>query len=504
MPGKIDLPDLGRSGLISIHDATRSLCAVALGSDGSRAWFLIVEGLGARLPLDGETSGRLMFLAGECAGVLLHRDLPAGGRARARPRFAGWPVLRDIEGREDEEATSRRIGSRFLVARLLRATVDDDFAIDPKAMAEQVTAVARELTGVPPDDPEQLLWDAVLRGLDRGDWRVLSAATRALARSVELQGHHHGARELYEIAHHAAVAGGSLVEAAECARMLGRLFRWRGEWDEAIRWYEAARAAVRLEADSATEAVVLDGLASAVRDKGNLPRARELLQEGLLIAQESGDDYALASIHHTFMSVERLSGRLAHAVAHGWRAVNLHPEEEKRHFVLVSLAGCLAEMGELNTAEDSYAIVAERVQRTDWRCAALVMLAHISALRGDRPMFEERLERHSRAGWRESASTPVHAQTLQYLGLSWLALGETGPARTWLERARDYAQEHGVNQVYFECESALAGLDSTGATPAVASVGAEAAEVAPGDPLPADLAEIRGEIGALRRELAPV
>ena len=143
VPGKIDLPDLGRSGLISIHDATRSLCAVALGSDGSRAWFLIVEGLGARLPLDGETSGRLMFLAGECAGVLLHRDLPAGGRARARPRFAGWPVLRDTEGRENEEATSRRIGSRFLVARLLRATVDDDFAIDPKSTKSTSSASPR-------------------------------------------------------------------------------------------------------------------------------------------------------------------------------------------------------------------------------------------------------------------------------------------------------------------------------------------------------------------------
>ena len=260
---------------------------------------------------------------------------------------------------------------------------------------------------------------------------------------------------------------------------------------------------MRLEADGATEAVVLDGLASAVRDKGNLPRARELLQEGLLIAQESGDDYALASIHHTFMSVERLSGRLAHAVAHGWRAVNLHPEEEKRHFVLVSLAGCLAEMGELDAAEDSYAIVAERVQRTDWRCAALVMLAHISALRGDRPMFEERLERLSRAGWRESASTPVHAQTLQYLGLSWLALGETGPARTWLERARDYAQEHGVNQVLrVRVRARRAGQH--GGHPGRRFRRSGGCRGGPGGSPPRGLAEIRGEIGALRRELAPV
>ena len=92
VPGKIDLPDLGRSGLISIHDATRSLCTVALGSDGSRAWFLIVEGLGARLPLDGETSGRLMVPRRRMCG-----RAPASGSARGRPR-PGQAAVRRLAG----------------------------------------------------------------------------------------------------------------------------------------------------------------------------------------------------------------------------------------------------------------------------------------------------------------------------------------------------------------------------------------------------------------------
>jgi tetratricopeptide (TPR) repeat protein len=504
VPGKLDVPDVDRSGPIPIHDAGRSLCAVALGSDGTKAWFLVADGLNTRLPLDRETSGQLMFIAGECAGVLLHRDLPAGTRGRPRQRFAGWPVLRDIEGHEDDEATNRRIGGRFLVARQLRAVYDDDFAVDPAAFAQQLDAVGRELTRIPQDDPERPLWDEVLRGLDAADWGLLAEATLALAGHVESQEHLHGARELYALANGIAAAAGAPTAAMESARLLARLLRRKGEWDEAVRWYEGARAAARVEGDRTTEAVVLDGWASTVVDKGNLPGARALLHEGLTAANESGSHWAIASIHHTLMRVERLSGRLPQAVAHGWRAVTLFPQEEKRYFALVSLAACFVEMRELDAAEDSYTIVLERVDRPDFRFAAFEMLAHVSALRGDRAEFEKRLARVESAGWRERASTPVHAQILQHHGLSWKALGDREAARAWLTRARDYAQEHGVNQIYFECDQAISELENAGATPVSAPFGAT--EATPSDPVlaAADLAEIRVGVGALRRELASV
>jgi hypothetical protein len=244
-------------------------------------------------------------------------------------------------------------------------------------------------------------------------------------------------------------------------------------------------------------------MASAVRDRGNLPRARALLHEGLTAAQESGDDSALGSVHDTLMTVEMLSGRLPHAAAHGWRAVNLLQEEE-RYNALVSLAGCFFGMDELEAAEDSYAIVLQRGVRPDNRCIALEMFAHIAAVRGDRRQFEERVECHDLSEWRGLTNPRIYAHTLQYRGLSWRALGDLTAARAWLERARDYAQEHGVNQVFFDCETSLAELESTGATPAHASF--DAAEAAPGDPgpAPAELAAIRIGVGALRRELAPV
>jgi tetratricopeptide (TPR) repeat protein len=511
VPGKLDLPDVDRGTTIPLHESGRSLCAVALGSDGARAWFLVADGMAARVPLDRDTSGQLMFHAGECAAIVLHRDLARDATrwAQQRERFAGWPVLRDIEGREFDDAASRRIGGRFLVARVLRALVDDDLAMEPVALAQQIEGVSRELSRIPLDEPERPLWDDLLRALEHADLAGVSHAAFALAKRVEEEGHVHGACELLTLAHRVAVAASVPSEAAESARLLGRLCRRRGEWDEAIRWYEGARAAARVGGERTIEAIAMDGLASVVRDKGNLPAARELLLEGLEVARESGDDFPLACVHHSLMTVEQRSGRLQQAVAHGWRAVNLHRQEESRYWVLVSLAGCLVKMGELDAAEDSYAVVAERVKLADWRFASLENLAHISALRGHRETFEARAWLADEADWRAAASVPVHAQILQYRAMSWEALDEHERARAWFVRARDYAQEHSVNQVLFQAEAAIDRLDQkdgAAPNPGSRSPAHEAmAEAAPSGPelSPTELAEIRGGVGAMRRELAP-
>jgi hypothetical protein len=97
--------------------------------------------------------------------------------------------------------------------------------------------------------------------------------------------------------------------------------------------------------------------------------------------------------------------------------------------------------------------------------------------------------------------------------MAWEALSEHERAHAWYVRARDYAQEHGVNQVYFEVEAALTRLDESkdeigGAVPDPGSR-ADAhdlvAETAPEEPglSSTELAEIRGGVGAMRRELAP-
>jgi hypothetical protein len=89
-----------------------------------------------------------MFLAGECASVVLHRDLDVAAPAVAAGKavgFAGWPILEDLDGREEDEVTSSRIARRFIVGRLVRMLVDDDLTVVLERVADQVRRARGEL-----------------------------------------------------------------------------------------------------------------------------------------------------------------------------------------------------------------------------------------------------------------------------------------------------------------------------------------------------------------------
>ena len=363
IPGLVDYPDLGQ-GSASVPDGPRSMVAVALGSDGARAWFLAVDAIAARRMLSEEARGELMFLAGECAAIVLHRDTESRSGAETEEpaqRFAGWAVLRDIEGHEADQALNRRIASRFLVARAVRTFVDDDFAIESESMAIQLDNVRRETEALPIDDPERRAWARLLDALERTDLNELAAATLELANRVEAQDHLSGALELYRTAYNVAVAAGATLLAIDAARFQGRVHRRQADWEESVRWYGFARGVARSAGRPGRESVVLDGLASTYRDRGNLPGARELLHEALELGRVAEDQYAEGSAHHSLAGVEKLSGNLDRAIEHGWSAVRVLETGEAWLGALTGLAGVFVEADELEQTSMS---LSNRIQAT--------------------------------------------------------------------------------------------------------------------------------------------
>lgn len=497
VPGILDAPDLERSEIPVLHDSVRSACAVALGSDGARAWFLVADGSSARRPLEADAGQDLMFVAGEVAGVVLHRDLEeaAAAAGAAGERFAGWTVLQDVEGREKDSEAGRRISARFLVVRALLSTIDDDFASDPEALAHQLEATRRELGDVLAGDPERRRWDALLDALEAGVLEDVAETTLDLAGHLESMKHLHGSATLYRAAYDVAVAVGAAATALEAGRLLGRLERRRGEWEGAVHWYGVAREVARERGDRGKEAVVLSGWANVLRDRGNLPGARSVLLEGIEAARESGDAYALGSAHHDLMAVEQDSGQLGRAIVHGWRAVEVYPREENRLHAMTALAGCFLATGELQAADDAYSIVLARVEHPEYRLIAREALAHVAARRGRADDFRAMGAASDAAGWDVGTGMWTRAQVLLFRGLSYEALGEAENARSWLERARAFAEENGVNKVSFDAEAALTRLSRDRE-----EHGTPALEPAPPEEMPV----IRQELDAMRRALGPV
>ncbi|HSW28292.1 MAG TPA: hypothetical protein VLH75_02250 [Longimicrobiales bacterium] len=440
--------------------------AVALGSDGTRSWFLVADAVSPWGGMGAEVRDRLMFLAGECSAVVLHRDLDAmvsaaaDDSAQGRPRFAGWHILQDIEGREGDEAESRRIATRFVVARLPRLLLEDDLAI-PRDRLRQQAQRAREEVGRDAEamdvGPEAVLWEEVLDAFQEADLERLGKALLNLAGTVESRAHLHGAAELYRTAYEIFAATGQVGLAVDAARFTGRALRRLASWDEAARWYAIAREVAVTASMGGKVAMVLDGMANIHRERGNLPAARTVLLEALGFARQSGDAEALGAVCHGLAGAEHLSGNLQEAVGWGWKAVEAYGSPGERVMALATLGGILIDLGDLDAAADAWACTRDLSTNDYYRIYAVDALGHICALRGDGAGFARWAEAADALGW-ESGPLPAKAEILHYRGLSCLALGDTDRAHRYLERAVAFAEEHGFGRTLFAAEAALEGL----------------------------------------------
>lgn len=481
------------------------MCAVALGSDGPRSWFLVVDSLTPRWVLSKKVVGELMFVAGEIASVVLHMDLDgrravlgseglAEGEARdGLGSFSGWPVLKDLEGRKRDDEVSRRIGNRFLVARIVRGLVEDDLVADPESVQHQVRGVREELGAHDWEEAEARVWDRVLRAVSESDHGQLTASVLEWGREVEGQGHLNGALEILGLAYELARALGSADAAADAARFQGKIFRVRAEWAQALAWYDIAKGIAEEVGNPRKLAAVLDGLANAHRDRGNLSRAREVLLEVLEIGKETGDRYTLAIAYHDLMTVEKLGDDLVGAIRYGWMAVQSYDSREGSLRALFDLAGVLRENGELSAARDAYTVVAEQITTFEHRLLAMDALAFIAALQGDAPGYHLIRARMDEEGW-EALSPVYRGQVLYYRGMSSRALGWWEESRRWLGEALAYAELHGLNKLLFDAEGALTEDRSNDVRP-------ESPWTSP-EPYGEEILEVRQGLRALRDTLA--
>ncbi len=461
------VPGVLETGGESRNDAAPWTLAVALGSDGTRSWFLVADAIAPRPTLGPDRRDMVMFVAGECSAVVLHRDLDAAKASEAgdergrRPRFAGWPILQDIEGREDDEAESRRIAVRFIVARLPRLLAEDDMAIPRDRLRQQAERAREEVRSKLRDtdrDGEARLWDDVLDAFQDGDLEALGAALLELGAAVEGRSHLHGATELYALAYEMFAAVGMAAPAVEAARFAGRAQRRLARWADAHRWYGIARQIAETASMEHKVAVILDGEANIHRDRGNHPAAREALREAETYAVRSGDRRAIASVHHGLLALEHVAGNLDEAMAHGWKAVVAYPARRDQVEALASLAGALIDAGELQAAEDAWSIVSHISGEAYYRLFAFEALAYVAALRGDAALFARRAAAADAGGW-ESGPHTARADILLHRGLAFRALGRGADARRWLERALAFAKEHRFSRTAFEAEEALRLID---------------------------------------------
>lgn len=506
-PGLIDAPEPNRAGALLFPEVPSSSLLLSVGSDGAHSWFVLVDGLTPRSRLDARQREELMFLAGELSTLVLQEEHVrwqgvSGSFERSRAEaFAGWGVLGDLAEGTLADAERPKVNVRFLTARLVKMYLDEGLYLDRTGLADQTRQIRTELEDLDDFVDEGALIHDVIARLEADDVGGLARALLALATHNDQARRLHAARDLYLSVYELAVHAAEPEVAMDAAWSMGRASRRATDWTGAFRWYQWAAELAKAFQDHGRYGRILDGLANAHRDRGSLPKAREILAQALKVATEHRDSELRASAFHTLMTVEKLAGAHGRAIVYGWESVQAHTDGQRRLWALMDLGSVFMEAGQYDDAEEALDVVVRDVEDLDARVLAISTLSQSASSRGNRKAFEQRCLELEAAGW-QSASAIIRGQIMLDRGLSWMRLGEPQRAKEALEWALAFGEGQQVSKVVLDADDALRKLGDGSLV--VQAISAEDAEKTSRDCRVAEVSRGLRELSAETTALAGV
>jgi tetratricopeptide (TPR) repeat protein len=237
-----------------------------------------------------------------------------------------------------------------------------------------------------------------------------------------------------------------------CARMLG-------QWDEAgLAYTQAGEIAVAIgDIVKVLRARIAD--AKLAIDRGNLPKAEEILDETTRRATDP--EGKLREVRSIALQDRAMVAYLRRdyeaAVRFGYEALEGSSNPIQRDRVLADIAASFIELGVLTAARDALVIVAATAQEQYLRWAATINLLEVAARDRCEPVFEQ--YRRELA----DAALPASLAASYYLtvGKGYATFDRLDAARVALRKAIDVASGNKLHQVAFEAEAALDDLERT-------------------------------------------
>jgi tetratricopeptide (TPR) repeat protein len=233
-------------------------------------------------------------------------------------------------------------------------------------------------------------------------------------------------------------------------------------------------------------------MATVHKERGNLPRARQVLNEALPLALQSEDSYAIGSTYQDMAAVAGMSGFMEEAIEKGWLAVRHYEREQDKLSALTSLAVIFLEAGEMDAAEIAYETLARRLEPGEYRLYALSGYAQIAGLKKNRPEFERRIRILEASGLADGSSA-FRAGDWIGRAKAYRALGDTVAARRCYQAALEVAVADKLGQQLIRAEESLMALERETAEVL------RAAPTCPADPpIIREMVTIREELGRMR------
>jgi tetratricopeptide (TPR) repeat protein len=386
--------------------------------------------------------------------------------------FPGWLVLRDIEGNDRDIEGARRARLRFLalrpVSRLLERGVE---GISRESYLAQIEAVREELGYLPARDVERARLARFLHHVEDRDASRVTSATLEMADACAAAGQTHGAEEYAMTAAGLAAAHADERLHGVAHTTLARVYRTRGQLDDAERSANTAIAIAERLSQHTDLVQARAELALVAVARGAREGSVRILHDTLQQMRAAGDAQAAALTEAKLCACGLALGEPSAALEHGWSALRQLDDLRERAILLENVAIAFSRVGLHRASERCYSMVAQRGVDPTLRARARAAQAVESAAGGSAAVFRERRSAliNDAAEW--SADPRIAAFVHLELGRGCVIASDLDFARDHLRDAISIARRHNLGDILARAEEVLTALEKNSTRDLVAVVG---------------------------------
>lgn len=346
--------------------------------------------------------------------------------------------------------------SGLLVLRLFDAWVEFGPHVLTTDMHTRGT-VQGQIDRMTPGDLSKNVLTSVLDAMYRTeivDLATVGPRILAYGQSLDYKGQFNLAANVFRtvVAHAHPVENANL--AVEANKQLGRMCRILTLWDEATDAYTMAGIIAHRTGDMFNVLWARIGDAKIALERGNLPRADEILADAANQAQVLQLDEIKKRATHERAIVAHRRGDFERAIRLGYEILEEQSDPVLKDRLLQDIAVFFADLGVRSAARDAHLILAATAQEQSVRWVSVINLMELAFLDGREPIFDQ----YRRDLENVSLSAELAVSYHYYVGCGYENFGHYELARESYERAIALARAGSFNQMAFQAESALASL----------------------------------------------
>jgi tetratricopeptide (TPR) repeat protein len=359
----------------------------------------------------------------------------------------------ELAALDESDAEWRSVKAGLVVLRLVDSWMEEGAHVvtaDAWGLRAVRAAIAEVEDGVPGRAILGSILDA-MEGSPVADMCAVAPRLLAYGQALEYAARYVLAADVYRqvIGHTHPVEESDIAVTAHL--QLAKCLRLTGNTGAAAQAYEMAAQVADASNDIVGVLNARMGNAKIAIERGNLPRAEQLLDQTIAIASGPGLADVRSKALHDRAGVAFHRGDYENSIQFAYEALTLATNPPDRDRVLGDLATAFMRLGVLSAARDAYLVLSVTAQEQWTRWLATMNLMEIASRDGAETVFERYR--------RELADAPLPAVLAAdyYIqaGEGYQRLGRTDLACGYLERALALASEHHFNQIVFYVEEAL-------------------------------------------------